>query len=112
MVNSTRTVGVPSTDIRKFWVVVILINTIACTEVAITETVQDVEMKCFIRNVVNGVKNVIEHVKNVDNWVKQTSIWPVVRQVDVQIGKTVLTGVCSKFVNPAICSGVVNKFIH
>ena len=51
-----------------------LIAIIACTEVAVTETVQDVEMKCFIRNVVNGVKNVIEHVKNVDNWVKQTSI--------------------------------------
>ena len=112
MVNSTRTVGVPSTDIRKFWVVVILINTIACTEVAVTETVQDVEMKGFIRKVINGVKNVIGKVRGVVNWVKQTPIWPVVRQVGVQVGRKVLTGVCSKFVNPATCSGVVNRFIH
>ena len=69
-------------------------------------------MKCFIRNAANSVKNVIGHVRNVVNLVKQTSIWPVVRQVDVQIGRTVLTGVCSRFVNPATCSGVVNKFIH
>ena len=41
---------------------------------------------------VNGVKNVIGYVRNVD-WVKQTSIWSVVRQDGVQVGRTVLTGV-------------------
>ena len=96
---------------RKF-LVVLLIAAIACTEVAVTETVQDVEMKGFIRKVINGVKNVIGKVRGVVNWVKQTPIWPVVRQVGVQVGRKVLTGVCSKFVNPATCSGVVNRFIH
>ena len=48
---------------RKF-LVVLLIAAIACTEVAVTETVQDVEMKSFIRKVVDGVKNVIGHVRN------------------------------------------------
>ena len=96
---------------RKF-LVVLLIAAIACTEVAVTETVQDVEMKGFIRKVINGVKNVIGKVRGVVNWVKQTPIWPVVRQVGVQVGRKVLTGVCSKFVNPAACSKVVNRFIH
>ncbi len=54
---------------------------------------------------VDGVKNVIGHVRNVD-WVKQTSIWPVVRQDGVQVGRAVLTGVCSRFVNLTTCSGV------
>ncbi len=57
------------------------------------------------QKVVDGVKNVIGHVRNVD-WVKQTSIWPVVRQDGVQVGRAVLTGVCSRFVNLTTCSGV------
>ena len=96
---------------RKF-LVVLLIAAIACIEVAVTETVQDVEMKSFIRKVVDGVKNVIGHVRKAVNWVKQTPIWPVIRQVGVHVGRTVLTGVCSRFVNPATCQGVVNSFIH